>query len=117
MSVPAASGVILRMFCALGFPEAARPMNVISAALDQTARIGLVILAVHTFITRARDDMEKVFDNAIGDKHLAMLVERNAPWIGGPVRNHFENFACRLKARNARIGRRKIGVGGAWPSD
>src|SRR5439155_11536860 len=82
MSVPAASGVILRMFCALGFPEAARPMNVISAAFDQTERIAIVILAVHTFVARARDDMEKLLDNAIGDKHLAMLGERNAPRMG-----------------------------------
>src|SRR5437016_4147088 len=49
--------IVLRMLGAFGLPPTAGPMNVVGATLDQTERIGIVVLAVHALVTRAWDHM------------------------------------------------------------
>ena len=49
------------------------------------------VAAVHPLEVRAGDDVEEVLDHAVGDEHLAVVVEVEAPGIGGAVGDDFED--------------------------
>ena len=75
-----------------GRPGAAAPVDVVADAGHQLVDVRVEIVAEHALVMAAGDDVPKVIDDAIGDEHLAVLVEVEAPGIGGAVGDDASNF-------------------------
>ena len=101
--VAAAGCVVLRMLRPFRLPESARPMDVVRAAFDEPKGVRVHVPAVHAFVARAGDDMKEVLDNAVGNKHLAVIIKRDAPRIGRSVRDDFKPVARRVEPPDAAI--------------
>ena len=117
MGVAAARRVILGVLRTFGLPEAARPMNVVGTALDEPERVRVHVLTVHPFVARARNHVEQVFDDAVGDEHLAVIIECDAPGIGAAVGDDLKNAARRVKPPDAAVDGHALRARRAWPAD
>ena len=65
------------------------------------------VLAVHPLVVPAGDDVEEVVDHAVGDEHLAVLVEVEAERVGGAVGDRLEHLARRVVAPDAAVDVRR----------
>ena len=78
-------------------------MNVVGTAFHQAVGVGIGILAIHALIMRAGDDVPEMLDDAIGDEGLAVVVEVQAPGIGGAVTDDVEKVSGGVKPPDAAI--------------
>jgi len=84
-------------------PVAPGPVNVIGTARHQLKRVWMDVLAKHSVITPAGDDVEHMFDDAVGDKGFAVVVEVEAPGICGAAGELLEDLLHRMIAPNAAV--------------
>ena len=61
------------------------------------------VLAVHPLEMRAGDDVEQVRNDAIGDEHLADVVEIEPPGVRRPVGDGLERLANRVESPDAAL--------------
>ena len=84
-------------------PVAAAPVDVVGAALHQAVDVRVEVLAVHALVVAAGDDVEEVVDDAVGDEHLAVVVEVEAPGVGGAVGDASKILRGRVIAPDAAV--------------
>ena len=89
-------------------PVAAGPVDVVGAALHQPVGVRVEVLAVHPLEVRPGDDVAEVRDDAVGDEHLAVVVEVEAPGVGRAVGDDLEDLPRRVVAPDAAVDRRRV---------
>ena len=102
----------VRLALARVVPAAAGPVDVVGAGLDQVVEVGVEVLAVHPLEVGAGDDVEEVRDHAVGDEHLAVVVEVEAPGVGRAVGDGLEDLPGRVIAPDAAVDRRRASSSG-----
>jgi len=117
MGVAPARCVVLGMLRAFCLPEAARPMDVVGAACNEAKRVRVHVLAVHAFVARTGNDVEEVFDDAVRDEHLAVIVEGDAPGIRGAMGDNLKRVSRRMKPPDAAVQPDPVAVRRAGPAD
>src|SRR5579871_3007369 len=103
VGVAAAGCVVRPLSAARGGPVASAPVDVIGAARHQAVTVRVQILAKHADVMSARNDVEQVLDDAVGDEHLAIIIEIQAPGVGGAPGEHLERFLDRVKAPDTTV--------------
>ncbi len=83
-------------------------MFVVADGGHQFVHVRVQVLAVHAFVMAAGDDVPEMIDDAIGDEHLAMLIEVEAPGIRRAVRHHLELFLGRMITPDAAVDRNAL---------
>src|SRR5579875_284261 len=75
MGVAAAGNIVYALAATRTGPVAAAPMDMIGAAGHQAVTMRIQIRAEHAYKMSARDDVEQVLDNAVGDERFAVIIE------------------------------------------
>ena len=76
--------------------------------VHQAVEMRVEVLAEHPLEVGAGDDVEEVRDHAVGDERLAVVVEVEAPGIGGAVGDDLEDLAGRVIAPDAAVDRHAL---------
>src|SRR5262249_26034979 len=84
-------------------PVAAGPVLMVGAAFHQAIDVGIGVLAEHPYEVSARDDVEDVLDDAVGDEQLAALVPVEAPGVRRAVGIDFPVVPHRMIAPYAAV--------------
>ncbi len=92
-------------------------MEVVGGGVDEVVGVAVIILAVHALVVRAGDGMPQMADDAVGEEGLAVLVEVEAPGVGGAVADDFKGLAGRVIAPDAAVEGGALVVGSAGPAD
>ena len=108
VSVPAAGVGVFAVAAAGRGPRTAGPVNMIDAAIHPFVEMRVEVVAIHTLIVAAGNDMKGVVDDAVGDEQFAGLVEVDAPGVGGSMRDHLVLLGDRMIPPNAAVDRRPI---------
>src|SRR4029078_4585349 len=90
MRVSTTSHIILRIVCTFGLPISAGPVNVIGNARDESESVRIEVLSEHPFVTRPRNNVEEMLDDAVRHEHLTDFIESDTPRIRGAVRDDFK---------------------------
>ena len=72
-------------------------MEVVGGLIDQFVEVRIRMFPVHAPIIRARNNLPKVADHGVDEKHLAEVIPIRTPGIGGPGRDDFKPAGHRVK--------------------
>ncbi len=98
-------------------PAPAGPVQVVGAGLHQLVEVRVEVVAVHPIEVGAGDHAEQVGDHAVGDERLAVVVEVQAPRIGGAVGDDLEDLAGRVIPPDAAVHLHSLVFGRAGLAD
>src|SRR5262249_26546267 len=93
VGMPASEHAVLAAALARVLPASTRPMEVIGTRSHQFVSERIEVITVHALKARSRDHAEEMWDHAVGNECLAIVVEVESPWVGGAVGHGLEGFA------------------------
>ena len=97
--------------------DTSRIVQVIGDGFDIRVDVAVEMLAGLTLVVCPLDDMVQVRDHTGGDEGLAVVIEIDTPWIGGPPGEDLELVRRRMVSPDGRVHRCSLVVWGSWLAD